>query len=139
MTLTGERRYPVAHVPLVRGVLRQLDVAASIDHMIPSHPAHILSCGRGVEALVRALLDGQHARDKVGVRLAERGMLPVLQDGLGRASLHDDRLGPAPRCPVCGQSPWGLWGCRAQGAGGRCHPNALAASGHDNQCPLGRR
>ena len=48
MTLTVEKLYPGAHLPLVLGVLRQLDVAAIIDHMIPPHPAHILSCGRGV-------------------------------------------------------------------------------------------
>lgn len=93
MPLTVEKLYPVAHVPLVLGVLRQLDVAASIDHLIPPHPAPILSCGRGVEALVLALLDGHHVLSKVGVRLEERGMLPLLQDGLGRVSRNDYRLG----------------------------------------------
>jgi transposase len=93
MALTVERLYPVAHLPLVLGVLRRLDVAAIIDCTIPPHPAHILSCGRGVEALVLALLDGHHALYKVGARLEERGMLPLLQDGLGRASLNDYRLG----------------------------------------------
>jgi hypothetical protein len=29
--------------------------------MIPPHPAPILSCGRGVDALVLARLDGHHA------------------------------------------------------------------------------
>jgi hypothetical protein len=93
MALTVERRYPVAHLPLVLGVLRRLGVAAIIDRAIPPHPAPILSCGRGVEALVLALLDGHHARYKVGARLEERGMLPLRQDGLGRASLNDYRLG----------------------------------------------
>jgi len=58
-----------------------------------SHPTHVLACGRGVEALLLAMLDGHHALDKVGARLEARGMLPWLQEGLGRASLHDDRLG----------------------------------------------
>ena len=93
MALTVERLYPVAHLPLVLGVLRRLDVAAIIDRTIPPHRAHILSCGRGVEALVLALLDGHHALYKVGARLEERGMLPLLQEGLGRASLNDYRLG----------------------------------------------
>src|SRR5215211_7243916 len=84
---------PVAHLPLVLGVVRKLNVAALIDTFCPPHPAHILSCGRGVEALLLAILDGHHALYKVGARLEERGMLPLLQPGLARASLHDYRLG----------------------------------------------
>ena len=84
---------PVAHVPLVLGVIRKLQVAALIDTFCPPHPAHVLSCGRGVEALLLAILDGHHALYKVGTRLEERGMLPLLQDRLGRASHNDDRLG----------------------------------------------
>jgi transposase len=84
---------PVAHLPLVLGVVRKLNVAALIETFCPPHPAHVLSCGRGVEALLLAILDGHHALYKVGARLEERGMLPLLQDGLGRASLNDYRLG----------------------------------------------
>jgi len=84
---------PVAHVPLVLGVIRKLQVAALIDTFCPPHPAHVLSCGRGVEALLLAILDGHHALYKVGTRLEERGMLPLLQERLGRASLNDYRLG----------------------------------------------
>jgi len=84
---------PVAHVPLVLGVVRKLNVAALIDTFCPPHPANVLSCGRGVEALLLAILDGHHALYKVGARLEERGMLPLLQPGLTRASLHDYRLG----------------------------------------------
>ena len=50
-------------------------------------PAHVLSCGRGVEALVLAILDGDHALYKVGKRLEERGMVTLLQPGITRASL----------------------------------------------------
>jgi transposase len=84
---------PVAHLPLVLGVVRKLNVAALIDTFCPPHPAHVLSCGRGVEALLLAILDGHHALYKVGARLEERGMLPLLQPGLTRVSLHDYRLG----------------------------------------------
>ena len=52
---------PVAHLPLVLGVVRKLNVAALIDTFCPPHPAHILSCGRGVAALLLAMLDGHHA------------------------------------------------------------------------------
>src|SRR5437879_6390163 len=84
---------PVAHLPLVLGVVRKLNVAALIETFCPPHPAHVLSCGRGVEALLLAILDGHHALYKVGARLEERGMLPLLQAGMGRASLNDYRLG----------------------------------------------
>jgi Domain of unknown function (DUF4277) len=80
---------PVAHLPLVLGVVRKLKVAALIDTFCPPHPAHVLSCGRGVEALLLAILDGHHALYKVGARLEERGMVSLLQPGLTRASLHD--------------------------------------------------
>src|SRR5262245_25327496 len=93
MAVSVQHIHPLAHLPLVLGVLRRLEVATAIDHLIPPHPAHELSCGRGVEALVLAILDGHHALYKVGRRLEERGMVALLQPGLTRASLHDYRLG----------------------------------------------
>src|SRR5215467_4748798 len=93
MAVAIQQISPVAHLPLVLGVVRKLNVAALIDTFCPPHPAHILSCGRGVEALLLAILDGHHALYKVGVRLEERGMIPLLQPGLTRTSLHDYRLG----------------------------------------------
>src|SRR5215467_13392950 len=76
MAMTMQPISPVAHLPLVLGVRRKLNGAALIDTFWPPHPAHGLACGRGV-----------------GARLEERGMFPLLQPGLTRASLHDDRLG----------------------------------------------
>lgn len=93
MAVSVQQIHPVAHLPLVLGVLRRLEVAAIIDRLLPPHPAHVLSSGRGVEALVLAILDGDHALYKVGRRLEERGMLTLLEPGLTRASLHDYRLG----------------------------------------------
>src|SRR4029434_8893000 len=93
MAATIQQIHPVAHLPLVLGVLRRLEVATVIDHLIPPHPAHGLSCGRGVEAFVLAILDGPHALDKVVRRLEERGMVALLQPGLTRAALNDYRLG----------------------------------------------
>jgi transposase len=46
-----------------------------------------------MEHLVLAILDGDHALYKVGQRLEERGMLPLLHAGLRRESLNDYRLG----------------------------------------------
>ena len=93
MAIAVQQIDPIAHLPLVLGVLRRLEVATVIDRLIPPHPAHELATGRGVEALVLAILDGHHALYKVGQRLAERGMLDLLQPGLPCASLHDYRLG----------------------------------------------
>src|SRR5438132_389300 len=93
MPVSVQQSHPIAHLPLVLGVLRRLEVATIIDGLIPPHPAHGLSCGRGVEALVLAILDGHHALYKVGKRLEERGMVPLLQPGLTRTALNDYRLG----------------------------------------------
>jgi hypothetical protein len=93
MAMTVQQIRPVAHVPFLRGGLRRLEGAPIIDRLIPPHPAHGLSCGRGVEALVRALLDGEHALAKGGRRLEERGIVSLLQPGLTRAARNDYRLG----------------------------------------------
>jgi transposase len=93
MAVAIQQISPVAHLPLVLGVVRKLNVAALIDTFCPPHPANVLSCGRGVEALLLAILDGDHALYKVGTRLEDRGMLPLLQPSLTRESLHDYRLG----------------------------------------------
>jgi Domain of unknown function (DUF4277) len=93
MAIAVQQIRPVAHLPLVLGVLRRLEVASLIDALIPPHPAHVLSTGRGVEALVLAILDGDHALYKVGHRLEERGMVALVQPGLTQAALHDYRLG----------------------------------------------
>lgn len=68
-------------------------MAQRIDTLILPNPAHVLSNGRGVEALVLAMLDGHHALYKVGRRLDERGMFPLLPPGLEMTSVHDTRLG----------------------------------------------
>ncbi len=93
MAITVQQIHPVAHLPLVLGVLRRLEVATVIDRLIPPHPAHGLSCGRGVEAVVLAILDGHHALYKVGQRLEERGMGALLRPGFTRGALNDSRFG----------------------------------------------
>jgi transposase len=93
MALTVQQMRPMAHLPFILGVLRRLEVATLIESLIAPHPRHGLSTGRGVEALVLAILDGDHALYKVGQRLEERGMLDLLQPELTRAALHDYRLG----------------------------------------------
>ena len=91
MAMTVQQIHPVAHLPLVLGVLRRLEVATVIDRLIPprSTPALVWSRGR---SLGPRDLDGHHALYKVGTRLEARGMLALLQPGLTRA-LNDYRLG----------------------------------------------
>jgi Domain of unknown function (DUF4277) len=84
---------PVAPLPVVLEMLRKLEVAAVIDAILPPVPRNVLSCGRGVEAVVLATFDRHHALYKVGKRLEERGMLFLLQADLTRAALNDYRLG----------------------------------------------
>jgi hypothetical protein len=61
MAVVIHQSRPVAHLPLVLGVVRKLTVAALLDPFCPPHPAHVLACGRGVEALLLAIRDGHHA------------------------------------------------------------------------------
>jgi hypothetical protein len=61
IVMAVQQMHSVAHVPLVLGVLRRLEVAAVIDQIILPSPTHVLSFGRGVEALVLTILDGHHA------------------------------------------------------------------------------
>jgi transposase len=61
MAIAVQQIRPIAHLPLILGVLRRLEVATIIDRLIPPHPAHVLSAGRGVEALVLAILDALFA------------------------------------------------------------------------------
>src|SRR5437016_9975359 len=86
MASAVQQIHPVAHLPLVLGVLRRLEVATVVDRLIPPHPAHVLSCGCGLQALVLAILDGDHALYKVGKQLGKQSMMALLQPGLTRAS-----------------------------------------------------
>jgi hypothetical protein len=69
MAITVQQISPVGHLPLILGMLRKLEVATIIDGLLPPNPVHVLSGGRGVEALILAILDGHHALYKVGSRL----------------------------------------------------------------------
>ena len=68
MAIAVQQMDPAAHLPLILGVLRRLEVATVIDRLISPYPTHVLSCGRGGEALVLAILVWDHALYKVGKR-----------------------------------------------------------------------
>ena len=74
MAIALQQIRPVAHLPLGLGVVRKRNGAVRIETFCPPPPAPILSCGRGVEARLLAILDGPQALSKVGARLEERGM-----------------------------------------------------------------
>jgi len=86
MAMAVQQMYPVAHVPCSLGGVRRLEGATLLAQLLPPHPAHGLSGGRGGAAFVLAMLDGHHALDKVGTRLEERGLGPWLQPGRPRAA-----------------------------------------------------
>ena len=69
MAVAVQQIHPVAHLPLVLGVLRRLEVAPVVDRLIPPHPAHVLSCGRGVEALGLCRKFCLGGREGAGVRV----------------------------------------------------------------------
>ncbi len=69
MALTVQQIQSVAHLSLVLGVLRRLEVATVLDRLIPPHPAYMLSCGRGavIQQQVRLYLrthEQQHPGNK---------------------------------------------------------------------------
>ena len=119
MAVAMQQSRPGAHVPVGLGVVRQLNVAALLDTFGPPHPAPLLACGRGVEALRLAMLDGQHALSKVGARLEARGRIPLLPPGLQGVALHDDWLG---------QSREALFAAPLHRGWGAIARNALAVS-----------
>jgi hypothetical protein len=82
---------PLAPLPLGLGVFRRREVATLLDRLIPPHPAPGRSTGRGVEALVLAILEGDQALYKVGQRREEPGIVALLPPGLTRAALHEYR------------------------------------------------
>jgi hypothetical protein len=57
MALTVQQIQSMAHVSLVLGVLRRLEVATVIDRLIPPHPAHIK-----VQICVMIKIDFSHMR-----------------------------------------------------------------------------
>ncbi|MGE3538563.1 MAG: hypothetical protein AB7N91_14195 [Candidatus Tectimicrobiota bacterium] len=52
MAIAVQPMCPLTPLPLLRGVLRRLEVAAMVDGLIPPHPEHGLATGHRVEALV---------------------------------------------------------------------------------------
>lgn len=94
MAMAVQQIAPVAPLPWMLGVVRRLEVTTVLDRLVPPQPAHGLAWGRGGDALGLALLDGDQALYKVGKRLAERGLLALLQAGLSRPSRQAYRLGP---------------------------------------------
>ncbi len=64
MTVSIRRLAPVAHLPLVLGVLRKLEVARLIDEMIPPNPARIWKDHPDMDALLDNIADYRRQLDK---------------------------------------------------------------------------
>jgi hypothetical protein len=125
---------PVAHLPLVLGVVRTLNVATLIDTFGPPHPAHVLSCGLGGRpcsgrfwmAIMPSRRPGRAWRN-VGCypcsSPASRAHLSMIT-GWGRSSMP------------CRASQPRVWCDRTQGPGGVRHLDTLAPSGYDHAHPV---
>ena len=93
MAVSMQQSSPVAHWPVVLGVICKRNVASLIDTLCPPHPAPVLSCGHGVEALLLAILAGHHALYKVG--------------HAWRTVAWDPCSSPAARAPLAMLTGWG--------------------------------
>ena len=115
---------------------RTLNIAARSDPFCPPHPAPVRSCGRGVAALRRAILDGHQALDKGGGTSGGTWDVPL------PPAWPDAHLAPCvpagaePRRGVGGVSAPGGWGDGAPSPGGLGPLDSLAAPGDDDAHPL---
>src|SRR5919206_86069 len=94
MAVTIQQISPVAHLPLVLGVIRKLNVATLIETFCPPHPAHVLSCGRGAEALLLAIQDGRDDLKQVLLSLGVSGEGLPLRLGVRDGNTRDSTETP---------------------------------------------
>jgi transposase len=83
------------HLPLVGALLRQLAVKDTLDALIPAHDRNVVTVGECVEALVLAILTGEHALSRVADTLAGYDLAVIVQRPMDAAHFHDNRLGRA--------------------------------------------
>jgi len=81
------------HLPLVAACMRHLEIARTIDELVPSHPLNHVSTGECVEALVLAILTGEHALYNVSGVLSQYDTSIIFQKEVDPSWFHDNRLG----------------------------------------------
>ena len=91
MAMTVQQIHPVAHLPLVLGVLRRLERRLVIDRLIPPHPAYQLSCGSRGRSLGPRDSGWASRSSQGGETVGSAGDAGAKQPGLTRAALNDYR------------------------------------------------
>lgn len=83
------------HLPLVAACMRHLEIAKTIDEIVPPHTLNHVTNGECVEALVLMILTGEHALYKVSETLSEYDTSVIFQKEVNPDWFHDNRLGNA--------------------------------------------
>jgi len=83
------------HLPLVAACMRHLEIAKTIDEIVPPHTLNHVTTGECVEALVLMILTGEHALYKVSETLSEYDTSVIFQKEVNPDWFHDNRLGNA--------------------------------------------
>lgn len=81
------------HLPLVAACMRHLEIAKTIDELIPPHPLNHVTTGECVEALVLTILTGEHALYNVSKVLSQYDISIIFQKEVDPNWFHDNRLG----------------------------------------------
>ncbi len=81
------------HLPLVSACMRYLEIAKTIDEIVPPHPLNHVTTGECVEALVLSILTGEHALYNVSDVLSQYDTSVIFQKEVDPNWFHDNRLG----------------------------------------------
>src|SRR3990170_1236662 len=81
------------HLPLVAACMRYLEIAKTIDELVPPHPLNHVTTGECVEALVLSILTGEHALYNVSEALSQYDTSVIFQKEVDPNWFHDNRLG----------------------------------------------
>ncbi|CAG1002347.1 hypothetical protein METP2_03378 [Methanosarcinales archaeon] len=81
------------HLPLVAACMRYLEIAKTIDELVPPHPLNHVSTGECVEALVLSILTGEHALYNVSEVLSQYDTSVIFQKEVDPNWFHDNRFG----------------------------------------------
>lgn len=81
------------HLPLVAACMRHLEIAKTIDEIVPPHPLNHVTTGECVESLVLSILTGEHALYNVSDLLSQYDTKVIFQKEVDPSWFHDNRLG----------------------------------------------
>ncbi len=81
------------HLPLVAACMRHLEIAKTIDEIVPPHPLNHVTTGECVEAMVLSILTGEHALYNVSDVLSKYDTSIIFQKEVNPNWFHDNRLG----------------------------------------------